>query len=134
MGCPGSHKGELSRVRVLIYTGCEGYGDDPCISFAGGFIVNSEGEQLRFPSSDGRLNSIEAPCLPFSAGFEPAPCDQGAIPPWNPRLICFPVPSHGACDKSVKSVFFDILRRKMTDALKAQPALDSMSEEVNICA
>jgi hypothetical protein len=28
--------------------------------------VNSEGEQLRFPPSDGRLHSIEAPCLPFS--------------------------------------------------------------------
>jgi uncharacterized protein YbjT (DUF2867 family) len=26
------------------------------------------GEQLRFPPSDARLNSIEAPCLPFSGG------------------------------------------------------------------
>jgi ferredoxin len=28
--------------------------------------LNSEGEQLRFPPSDARLNSVEAPCLPFS--------------------------------------------------------------------
>jgi hypothetical protein len=39
--------------------------------------VNSEGEQLRFPPSDGSLNPIEAPCLPFSGG--------GSTPALRPR-------------------------------------------------
>jgi hypothetical protein len=45
----------------------------------------SEGEQLRFPPSDGRLDSIEAPCLPFS-GLRPA--TEGTDPLGSPKLIC----------------------------------------------
>jgi hypothetical protein len=42
------------------------------------------------------------PASPSRTGHEPSLCDQRALPSWNPRLICFPVASHGACDKSVK--------------------------------
>jgi hypothetical protein len=42
---------------------------------------------------------------PLLGGHEPAPCDQRGIPPWNSRLICLPVASHGACNKSVKGIF-----------------------------
>ena len=43
---------------------------------------DSEGEQLRFPPSDGRVDSIEAPCLPFS-GLRPA--TEGTHPLGSPN-------------------------------------------------
>jgi hypothetical protein len=56
----------------------------------------SEGEQLRFPPSDGRLDSIEAPCLPFS-GLRPA--TEGTYTLGSPNRF---VASH----KSVKAARF----------------------------
>jgi hypothetical protein len=70
--------------------------------------VNSEGEQLRFPPSDGRLTPSWLPASPSRAGHQPPPCDQGAIPPWIPHLICFTVASHGVYGKSVNLLVADI--------------------------
>jgi len=52
----------------------------------------SEGEQLRFLPSDGRLDSIEAPCLPFS-GLRPA--TEGTHPLGSPNRF---VASHKSAE------------------------------------
>jgi len=45
---------------------------------------SSEGEQLRFPPSDGRPDSIGAPCLPFS-GVSKRPATEGTHPLGSPK-------------------------------------------------
>jgi hypothetical protein len=61
------------------------------------------GNSFAFPLPTGASIPSRLPASPSRAGYQPPPCDQGAIPPWNPRLICFPVASHRASHKSVNS-------------------------------
>jgi hypothetical protein len=52
--------------------------------------VNSEGEQLGFPPSEGRLNFIEAPCLPLSDGAGTRALRPRRHTPLEPPTDLFP--------------------------------------------
>jgi len=87
----------------------------------------SEGEQLRFPPSDGRLDSIEAPCLPFS-GLRPA--TEGTHPLGSPNRF---VASH----KSAKPARFQASLSSTfgRGTMPAQPSngfLDTLPEPFDV--
>jgi hypothetical protein len=76
------------------------------------------GDSFAFPLPTVASIASRLPASSSRAGHEPAPCEQRAIPSRNHRLICFPVASHGACDKSVNGAGLlspDALSLRITD-------------------